>query len=234
MGIKYRVNEEFFEKWNKQMAYVLGYLYADGNIEDCSYIRAMYVKVTSIDRSTICKIKKWMNSEHKIVRRAPSFPNGHDSYLLRIGSHKLYSDLIKLGLYPNKSLSVKFPNVPTKFLGDFIRGYFDGDGCVYIERSSDKKLIKRLRTIFTSGSYDFLEKMNEILRTKISLIQNKVYKSHRSYQLRYSTDDSLKLFKLMYNNCEKNDFLERKFTLFKNYFNIRQNRLDSKISKIID
>ena len=30
--LKYSVNEKFFDKWNSQMAYVLGFSYSDGNI----------------------------------------------------------------------------------------------------------------------------------------------------------------------------------------------------------
>ena len=35
------------------MAYVLGYLYADGSLSDCSYIRAKYISVTSTDKDRI-------------------------------------------------------------------------------------------------------------------------------------------------------------------------------------
>lgn len=42
-------------------------------------------------------------------------------------------DLSKLGAIQNKSLILKFPDkiIPEKFMRDFIRGYFDGDGCVW-------------------------------------------------------------------------------------------------------
>lgn len=105
MGIKYQVNEEFFYTWTREMAYVLGYLYADGSMEDSPYLRGKYVRVTSIDQSTIIKIRNWLNSQHTITQLKPSSPNGHPRFALRIGSHQIYDSLIKLGLYPNKSLS---------------------------------------------------------------------------------------------------------------------------------
>lgn len=42
-------------------------------------------------------------------------------------------DLSRLGAITNKSLNLKFPDkiIPEKFMRDFIRGYFDGDGCVW-------------------------------------------------------------------------------------------------------
>ena len=53
MGIKYRVNENFFEKWSPLMAYVLGYIYADGNLDDSPYMRGKYIKITSTDLDSI-------------------------------------------------------------------------------------------------------------------------------------------------------------------------------------
>jgi hypothetical protein len=41
------------------------------------------------------------------------------------------SDLTRLGAVKNKSLILEFPQFITpKLLSHFIRGYFDGDGCI--------------------------------------------------------------------------------------------------------
>ena len=45
-------------------------------------------------------------------------------YRLACYSKKSYTDLINKGCGINKSLILKFP------VSHFIRGYFDGDGCV--------------------------------------------------------------------------------------------------------
>ena len=48
-----------------------------------------------------------------------------------VTSIKLVHDLIKHGCVENKSLILKAPTtVPKELLHHFIRGYFDGDGCV--------------------------------------------------------------------------------------------------------
>ena len=210
------------------MAYVLGYLYADGSLEDAYYLRGKYLRVTSIDKKTIQNIKTYLKSEHKIVKLYPGKLNGkiHGKirYFLRIGDHALYDSLIKLGLYPNKSLNIKFPKIPKKYLNDFIRGYFDGDGCVYLGLSKGKRqklIIKKLSIIFTSGSLEFLEKMGETLKKTCQLKKNKVYNSKRSYQLRYSTNDTIKLYLFIY---KKNPtlFLKRKFYIFQKYFQLKQ------------
>lgn len=49
------------------MAYVLGYLYADGSLENAHYLRGKYIRVTSIDRKSIDNIRKSLKSEHRII-----------------------------------------------------------------------------------------------------------------------------------------------------------------------
>ncbi len=236
MGIKYFVNEEFFSNWGQEMAYVLGYIYADGSIYPS--VRGSYFNVTSIDRSTIFKIKKWLKSKHIIQKKKSTWSNGKIQYVLKIGNKKVYQSLENLGLHPSKSLSIKFPkNIPEKYLSHFIRGYLDGDGCVYFEMAKGKTkklIIKRLSTIFTGGSKIFLENLNFILGRKLLLNQAKIYKGKRSFQLRYSTGDSIKLFKFLYKDVNNQVYLRRKFDVFLKYFKLRPARIDKDVKNILE
>ncbi len=236
MGIKFAVNEKFFEKWTEEMSYVLGYISADGNLNNSPRIRAQYLSVVSIDKDRMTEIKRLMSSEHKIVKTISNLPNRRPIYLLRIGSHKIFKSLEKLGLTPKKSLTLKFPAIPNEFLPHFIRGYFDGDGCVYIEKTigkSNNQIIKRLNVTFTSGSPLFLEKMSTLLEKNIGLSKRKVYKSHRSFQLRYSTLDSVKIFPYLYSKRMKQTYLKRKYTIFLEYFKLRPGQINETIKQII-
>ena len=69
------------------MAYVLGYIYADGSLEDASYLRGKYLRFTSGDRTIVEDIKKALGSKHRIVKLPPTTKNGKDRYFLRIGDH---------------------------------------------------------------------------------------------------------------------------------------------------
>lgn len=218
------------------MAYVLGYWYADGSMYPS--VRGSYLNVTSIDEDTIIKIKGWLSSDHTITTRESTWPNGKIRFVLRIGNKNLYNSLLRLGLYPSKSLTVQLPNIPSKFLGHFARGYFDGDGCISLYKVrgiTQDTIIKKLSVIFTSGSPDFLASLCKILAEKLFLDQRKVYRGHRCFQLRYSTGDSVKLFKLLYGDCIKKEklYLERKFRVFDNYFRLRPKRIDIKIKHIL-
>ena len=235
MGIKHKVNEEFFDKWNPAMAYVFGYWCADGNILDASdYMRGKYISVTSTDKEVIASFKNILDSEHKIIECAP-YGNRQKQYLLRIGSHRLFDALSRMGLTPNKSLTMKFPKVPKKFLPEFVRGYFDGDGCVHIEKgrgSAGNIILKRLRVLFTSGSRRFLVELLGALE-KAGIANGRIFDSHRSFQLIYPTSGSVALFKFMYANVKRPLLLERKFAIFSEYFKLRPSRVDKQIAKII-
>ena len=235
MGIRYRVNEAFFDRWSPKMAYVLGYWYADGSIYPSA--RGSYLSATSIDREIIYNIKDWLKSEHTIREEKPAGLNRKTRFILRIGNKSLYNALRKLGIYPSKSLTVKFPNIPSHFLSHFVRGYFDGDGCIFLEMRKGitrDRIIKRLSAIFTSGSQNFLVELCKLLGRSLKLKQSKIYRGHRSYQLRYFTSDSIELFKFMYGNCSRGAYLTRKFDYFGRYFKLRPQKLDVSIKKILD
>lgn len=239
---RYKFNKSFFTKWTTKMAYVLGFLYADGNITDSVPSRTQYIKFTNTEKDILVKIKSALESKHKIYRTPPRLvrhKNGEylsrESFSLRIGSRKMFNDLISIGVVPNKSKVIAFPNILSGYLYHFIRGYFDGDGCVYIYMSKGKtknKILRKLSIIFSSGSYKFLNGLKDYL-FKNSSIDGFICRSTGCFQLRYDTDESVKLFKLMYKDSD-NLYLTRKFKIFVNYFKLRPQRVDKEILKIIE
>ncbi len=237
---------DFFEKWSPEMAYVLGFLYADGDIEDVrKSSRTQYTTITSVDKEILESIKKAMGSEHNLNYRVPrmvTHGNGkiYESsgiYRLRIGSKKMFDDLLKLGLTPRKSLTIKFPtDIPDDCFVHFVRGYFDGDGCVTIKKGKGKyeqPILKGLSVIFTSGSRLFLEGLRDESYRFAGFGKRSVYHGSNAYYLKYDTFESLKWFKFFYSNNLSNLFLERKFNVFKKYFQLRPNRIDGAIGNIL-
>lgn len=227
MGIKYAVNEAFFDVWNLRMAYVLGYIYADGNIGNWPKMRARYVSITSTDRDSIERMRSWMHSRHTIVMRESQWENGKDAYTLRIGNHKLYESLVTFGLHPRKSLTITFPDIPQQHLKDFVRGYFDGDGCVNIYRVKNEDGTGRLRklsVIFTSGSKVFLEQLAFALTAAYQTKPQNIVHGKTAFQLRYSTKDALILFRELYKGCEKGEYLERKHRIFSEWIDTKRPR----------
>ncbi len=127
---------------------------------------------------------------------------------------KMSDRLFELGIIANKSLKVKFPNVPDKFLSHFIRGVFDGDGCVFFEARSKKS---PLRVSFVSGSKAFMTALERNLHLNAGLRKRTIYKHHAkntSYCIRYGHNDSLRFFDYIYEGADESMRLERKYQKF--------------------
>jgi len=191
------------------MAYVLGFWYADGNMK---HQKSYRVGFSSIDLEHLQLIKKSLGSTSPIVRY---HLHGilRKSYNLWVHSKKLFYDLGTLGGVRNKSKVLKFPSIPEKFLKDFIRGYFDGDGSVhYIKYASTKngKIYTEIRSNFTSGSREFLEHLRNFLSKKLSLSRRKIsqYGAHK-FKLGYGQNDTKKLLNYMYYPSHKISLLRK-------------------------
>ena len=199
------------------MAYVLGYFAADGSML-LSSRGGYYIEFTSTDRILLEHVQSATGSVHKLNERtsdARRNPKWKPSYRIQIGSKKWFTDLSNLGFTQNKSLTLTFPDVPDTYLGDFVRGYFDGDGCVYFGEHFAKDRNKNrwvFHTLFTSGSFEFLQELwqrvMEIAGIKGGHISPK---AKSGYDLVFSHADSLALYRLMYHTGEVSQlFLPRK------------------------
>jgi hypothetical protein len=206
------INKSFFKKWSPEMAYVLGFFAADGTMI-ANNRGAHFIEFHSTDRQLIKVVKKVLGSNHKISVRNPRSEKHKVGYRLQIGCKEMFEDLIKIGFTPNKSLIIKFPKIPNKLLGDFTRGYFDGDGCIYFKQHFAKDRNKNrwvFTTRFTCGSRKFLES----LHSSLDLIGGFIVKKIRGYELVFSHKDSVALYHLMYHNDCRGLYLNRKHKLF--------------------
>lgn len=211
MGIKHAVNENFFAKWTPEMAYVLGFFCADGGMIDAPYMRGQYVSFFNTDQELLEKIKMAMSSRHnvRLVRKAGTIGNNKNFYLLKIGNHTLFKDLLSLGLTPNKSLLIRLPKIPRKFLNDYIRGLLDGDGCLYIEKPK-----RTLKLIFTSGSRDFLVDLMEEMRQHYKIPAQNILNGRRCFQLRFGQTVAWHILPKIYKNIENGLYLSRKYKIY--------------------
>lgn len=220
-----KINEYFFRSWSHAMSYVLGLIYADGAVEDVrKSSRTCYFTISSNDRSLLDQVRKALSSEHIIYSRKPrvtKFTSGRsyfcrENFNLRIGNKVMFSDLIKLGLTPKKSLNMEFPQVPPEYFNHFLRGYFDGDGCVMIKVRKGQSA-KSVIVAFTSGCKKFLETLSEKLHSYLQIKFKKVYKNGGAFNLVYKKRAGLKILSFMYKDLQKAPFLDRKYAIYKDY-----------------
>lgn len=110
------------------------------------------------------------------------------------------------------------PHVPLDLFGHFVRGYFDGDGCIYFKKLSvkdrkNKKWIFSSR--FTAGSRTFLDPLLVVLRKK-GLKGGFIVNKQRGFELVFSHHDSVALFHLMYDTMPVSAlYLPRKYIKFR-------------------
>lgn len=215
MPIYRKFNRKFFEKWGADMAYVLGFFAADGNLtkgkrDNC------YIEFSSCDLEIIEKIRGVLESNHKILKRKRSEP-AKDLYRLQIGSKRVFKRMLELGFTTQKSLVMKMPSVPEKYFGDFTRGYFDGDGNVsfgYYKKPWRKSGFHVLLTRFTCGSKRFLLSLRECLHVEIGTGGSLSYYGS-AWRLSYNANDSRRLFTFMHRGDLKNlIYLKRKYSIY--------------------
>ena len=215
MPIYREVDRGFFKKWSPEMAYVLGFFAADGTMI-ANNRGAHFIEFHITDKQILVNIRRLLKSNHKIATRDRGNKKWKIGYRLQIGSKEIFEDLTSFGFTPNKSLTIKFPDIPTNLLGDFVRGYFDGDGCVYFKRHFAKDRNKYrwfFTTVFTCGSKVFLKGLHQNLSNYLN--GGSLRSKTGGYELVFSRRDSVALYNLMYHNNCRGLYLNRKHKLFR-------------------
>lgn len=219
MPVYKKVNRDFFKKWTPDMAYVLGFFAADGYIT-VNRRGGQFWCIQITDKKLLEDIKYVIKSEHKISVRIGKKVNESDQYRMQIGSIEMCDDLRKLGFNERKTKRLSIPNIPSRYFCHFVRGYFDGDGNVWIGNMHKKRKNSSMAiiTMFTSCSNEFLRELQKVLKS-FNINGGCVYKSKKNYsRLQYSTNNSLKLHDFMYNKLGLSKlFLERKKRIFEKY-----------------
>lgn len=213
---KFYVNQDYFEVIdNEWKAYWLGFLYADG----CVTIKRNSSKENKMDYSLDLTLKdkdhleKFRNSlqTDSIIkeRRIKLKDNEYTNYRVTICNRKICNDLNNLGCSPNKTFSLTFPTFLNEdLIRHFVRGYFDGDGCIHINMQNKSIAFTIL------GTYDMLNGIKNFICDNID-ITCKIFKpkDKNIYELRcYGVYQIGELYKLLYKDC--NIYLERKLNKF--------------------
>lgn len=200
MPIYKKVNKDFFKTWSHDMAYVLGFFAADGYITE-NKRGALFWSIEITDKKLLISIRESIGSDHTISSRKRSIAS-KVSYRLQIGSKEMVEDLYRLGFTSKKAFVLSIPDMQDKFIADFIRGYFDGDGNVWVGyvHKERKTSLYIIQVAFTSASEKFLISLQEILQKK-GLIGGSLHtKKVKNYsRLSFVGKDSLKIYKIMYN-----------------------------------
>jgi intein/homing endonuclease len=101
-----------------------------------------------------------------------------------LSNKHFHETLISNGCTPQKSLTLKFPDIKMfsnyNLVVPFIRGYFDGDGCITHVYSGSKHKNKFVISASIVGTFDFLGQIKNIL-SKFNIHCN-IYHDKRKHE----------------------------------------------------
>jgi len=191
---KHAINETFFDTWSHDMAYIMGFFIADGNVSKNKY--TINFTLHEKDIEFLHYVNCTMGSGYEIKR----IKNKEQYAYLSISSIAIVASLAKYGILPNKRETwhgVNF-DIPPQYIPDFVRGFFDGDGWVCNCASTGY-----CQTGFANKSKRFLKQ----IKSMTGLLGGSLTERTSWYQLTFSHGNSLRLRDFMYNG---NFALERK------------------------
>lgn len=204
-------------------AYTIGLWLADGNVSNKKQ------SSISLQKRDILLLE---NLKNNII---PDFvlQKEKNNMLLRISSQRFCENLIKHGVVSNKTYSdIKIPNMNSLFLRDFIRGYFDGDGTVYFDKSFfrfsicsiSRNILEEIAIILKSNNIDC--KINTEIRTNKPMTTPSgkvIFHSKDMHRLFVRKKEGLlKLYEFLYSNSTI--YLERKYKKYTEYVNTEVNK----------
>ncbi len=179
--------------WSSEFAYAVGLFVADG----CVQKNGRHLNFTSADKAQVELFKKCLGLKTKLGTKYSG--SGNLSYQTQFGDVLFYKFLLKIGLTPAKSKTLRALHIPSNYFFDFVRGYFDGDGCSFAYYDPIFKNSFRFYISFASASPEYLIWLQTQLAQKLG-IRGYIspYHARPYYQLRYAKRESIVLSKGLY------------------------------------
>lgn len=185
----YCIKQDYFKTWSHNMSYIFGFWFANGYI----YGGKMFdITLHKRDKSILRDIAKELGYKGNLGDYV-------DKQCCRINfsCEVIYKDIIALG----GAERVSFPKIPEEYVSDFIRGYFDGNGCIMDLKNH------RVNSAFICGNRGFLKNLLKVLQEKAG-IQNGSF-DEESCSLRFDERDAIRLGNYIYKDNPEL-FLSRK------------------------
>ena len=198
-GAKYIINDYFFDNIDSEIkSYWLGMIATDGTIRKDSNRNEIVLSLKVEDVEHIGKFLRDIGSSSKIyyVTRGKS----KQAYA-SVCSGQLKNALIKLGITPNKSLTLKCPIIDKKLERHFWRGAVDGDGCLR------KATNGNYYSISMNGTLDIINGYIKFLRRNGIISPNPLSRGN-IFSVGHGGRNVFLIAKLLYENS--NVFLNRK------------------------
>lgn len=199
--------DNIFKVYTAESCYWAGFLSADGSI-DCN--GTVSFELNNKDIAAIHSFQKVLDSEHSI-----SYRNSTDASRIRFNNKALTESLYyNFGVGVNKTFELSLPVLPLEMYPHFIRGHYDGDGCL-TEFFANRPLAS-YRVYITSGSLSFLEELKQFLKDNRVISGGSIQqKAARCWHIQLAVKDSTTFLDYIYKDSLPETRLSRKYDKYK-------------------
>lgn len=195
-----RLRTDYFDQIDSpNKAYILGFIYADGcnQIDEMKKRYCVEISVEKTDVDVLKQIQKELNHTKDLVFRINN--HGTEYYTLSLCSKKLCYKLKELGVTPRKSLTKCFPTcVPNFLIPHFIRGYYDGNGSLIIQKRFEGDCYKPNVSVTITSTEDMCLHLSSIVQQECN-IKTHIYNIGKEGACK----DKIKSFRILGNNQTK-------------------------------
>lgn len=226
MGISNSLSKNVFDESivdlnNPIFCYLLGMFISDGHMDSDR------IYICQCNAPYLHKIQKLINHKGNLNKVADA---DNPCYKLTLLSSKLRNFLQDYNIQSNKKLNAPFINCGNNS-HHFIRGLFDGDGCLYYSYVSGKFKEKNLS--FSTGSLNVVLGIENFLKShNIDFQTRSQIKKNINYTVNIEKfKDMLELCKIMYKDSGE-AFLDRKYYNYIKFKNLVE--MNQKVNEIVD
>lgn len=221
---KFDFNKEAFSKIdNQDIAYWIGFIYADGYVWIDKKTRhyELGIELAKRDCEHLKKFNKFLNGNLQVKYRMREGlvdkSKINEMSIIKLYSKQIVQDLISYGVIPNKTYESNeniLNNIPNQFKIDFIRGFLDGDGWI---------TKKGKRFGMCSVNIELLKGIQRYLNIEYGIksilnLSGRAKENGRNldlYSITMNSKESKNFGELLYNNA--NTYLDRKYKIYKKY-----------------
>lgn len=215
---KNHFDQDYFEHIDtRDKAYIFGWILSDGTINKKSSSNSHQVRLKITDIELLQQISDRAFEGRTLLEDKKLKPHHKERRVLVLSSSKICSDLERHGCIQNKTYNLQFPNIQDDLMPDFIRGFFDGDGCMSVGISNKRTgcLVGEVKIVATT---DFLSGLKLFLSKKginSYLERDKRISDTRINNIRIRTVSSIfNFYNYIYKDMEGQLFLKRKLDKF--------------------